>query len=118
MVTGLAPALPTGGAREEDPMGVGLSTTCPICSGLAEPAFMSGEYRMFRCRSCRTAFVWPQPTPAQLAAFYSRYHLDAASGGYYEEVESRMQADFSAKVRLLKQALGGRAGRVLDVGCG
>lgn len=73
---------------------------------------------MHKCRTCRAAFVWPQPTPEQLEAFYSRFHLDGDSGGTYEEIEPRMQADFPAKVQLVRQALEGKAGRVLDVGCG
>ncbi|RIK78044.1 MAG: hypothetical protein DCC67_12015 [Planctomycetota bacterium] len=71
---------------------------------------------MYRCRSCHTAFVWPLPSDAELTAFYQKFHLPTVDGGQYEQVEARMEADFPAKVRLVRS--GGRVTRLLDVGCG
>src|SRR5690349_9039349 len=92
---------------------------CPLCSGKSAPAFASAEHRMYRCTVCGTAFVWPQPTPEYLEAFYSRFHLTLDEGGGYEQMESRMQSDFPAKVAMAKGASNGIAKpRLLDVGCG
>jgi SAM-dependent methyltransferase len=73
---------------------------------------------MFRCSACRTAFVHPTPSDEELTRFYNTYHLGDDQGGTYDAVEARMQADFPAKVALVKSATGGNPGRVLDVGCG
>ncbi len=79
---------------------------------------------MYRCVACKVAFVHPVPSDAKLAEFYSTFHKGDDEGGVYDAMEGRMQADFPAKVGLVKAALarlggaGGGAGRVLDVGCG
>lgn len=91
---------------------------CPICAGSTSPAFMAGEHRMYRCSVCRTAFVSPQPSDEYLSRFYDTYHRADQDGGLYDAVESRMQQDFPTKVKLVKSALAGKAGRILDVGCG
>ena len=92
--------------------------TCPLCDAASLPAFMAADYRMYRCTGCRTAFVNPVPGPEELAAFYSRFHRGCDKGGWYDDVETRMQADFPAKVQLVKRFLGRQPARVLDVGCG
>lgn len=79
---------------------------------------MAGDYRMYRCGACRTAFVHPMPDDELLTQFYAKFHLSDTAGGTYDQVEQRMQADFPAKVRLVQRACGGRPGRLLDVGCG
>ena len=73
---------------------------------------------MFRCGGCRTAFVEPMPSAQFLTDFYNRFHASADAGGWYDEVEARMQADFPAKIALVQCYTQGRPGRLLDVGCG
>jgi SAM-dependent methyltransferase len=73
---------------------------------------------MYRCSGCGTAFVYPLPSEDQLARFYDSYHRSSAEGGWYDEVEARIQADFPAKIALILRATGGSPGRLLDVGCG
>jgi len=73
---------------------------------------------MYRCRQCCTAFVHPMPTREALDRFYAGYHRPDAEGGWYDEVESRMQADFASKVDLVRRFAGADPGRVLDLGCG
>lgn len=93
--------------------------SCPLCAGGAQPAFMAGEHRMYRCRACHTAFLSPVPTPAELERFYARFHLSDSEGGWYDQMEQRMQADFPEKVRLIRRATSGRdPRRLIDVGCG
>lgn len=96
-----------------------IPKTCRLCSGTPVPAFFSGEHRMYQCSSCGTAFVWPVPSDEMLGRFYAEYHMTASEGGWYDDVESRMQADFPDKVNRIRQyAPAGGPGKVLDVGCG
>ncbi len=79
---------------------------------------MAGEYRMYRCAGCQTAFVSPTPSDEALARYYDTYHLGDVDGGIYDSVEARMQADFPAKLDLVRRETAGAPGRLLDVGCG
>ena len=91
---------------------------CPICDASATPAFIAGGYRMYRCGQCRTAFVHPVPDDAALKAFYDDFHRSASQGGWYDEMEGRMQDDFPAKLDIVNRSAGNRPMRILDVGCG
>lgn len=71
---------------------------------------------MYRCLSCATAFVAPSPDADELNEFYRVFHLPIDQGGEYDLIESRMQADFPAKVQLIQSL--GKVERLLDVGCG
>jgi SAM-dependent methyltransferase len=74
---------------------------------------------MYRCSSCGTSFVWPVPSDEALGRFYHDYHLAATQGGWYDDVEDRMQADFPAKIERIRAFSPARnPGRILDVGCG
>lgn len=95
------------------------TTKCHFCSQPARPVFAAGDYWMYRCESCRLAFVDPTPDSQKLNEFYARFHLPEAEGGTYTpEIEIRMQADFPAKVALVHRACKGQVGRLIDVGCG
>jgi SAM-dependent methyltransferase len=73
---------------------------------------------MYRCDGCQTAFVFPFPSSAEISRFYDRFHLSSEAGGFYDEIEDRMQADFPAKIARIIGLSGGNPGRLLDVGCG
>lgn len=106
---------------KENTTGDFLHPRCSICDELSDVAYGAGDYRMFRCRGCRTAFVSPQPDEAFLERFYSDFHRTLSEGGIYECIEERMHADFPAKVNLVRNAMNhvpNHGGRVLDVGCG
>lgn len=96
-------------------MATSSSSPCPICGGNSQPAFSAAEYRMYRCAECGTAFVSPSPSPEQLKRFYAAFHEQGT--GWYDEVESRMQADFPIKRRLVQKFIP-KGGLLLDVGCG
>jgi len=72
---------------------------------------------MYQCAGCKTAFVHPAPSKSKLNEFYDRFHRGADEGGWYDEAETRMAADFPAKVDTIAR-LTGRPARILDVGCG
>jgi predicted TPR repeat methyltransferase len=71
---------------------------------------------MYRCDGCGNSFCYPVPTDEELAHYYRTYHLSASEGGLYDLVDARMQADFPAKLAMIRKL--GPVGRLLDVGCG
>lgn len=95
-----------------------IHPSCPICSDLSNPLFYSGDFKMYRCGSCALSFVHPLPTDDYLSDYYSRFHDTFDEGGGYELVESRINADFPAKLAKIKKYIPDRQARLLDVGCG
>jgi SAM-dependent methyltransferase len=77
---------------------------------------MLGSHRLYRCDGCGNSFCYPVPTDEELAHYYRTYHLSASEGGLYDVVDARMQADFPAKLAMIRKL--GPVGRLLDVGCG
>lgn len=73
---------------------------------------------MFRCTSCALAFVSPLPSDEFLAGYYSVFHQAISEGGEYELIESRMTADFPAKIDLIGRHAARPGAHLLDVGCG
>lgn len=95
-----------------------LSPACPICACDSRPIFYAGDNRMFRCNNCALAFVHPIPPDEYLTNFYSRFHAHLEEGGGYEMTESRVSADFPAKIRMIQEESREKKIRLLDVGCG
>lgn len=89
---------------------------CVICDGASRPHWMLGSHRLYRCGGCGNSFCYPVPTDEELAHYYRTYHLSASEGGLYDVVDARMQADFPAKLAMIRKL--GPVGRLLDVGCG
>lgn len=89
---------------------------CVICDGASRPHWMLGSHRLYRCDGCGNSFCYPVPTDEELAHYYRTYHLSASEGGLYDVVDARMQADFPAKLAMIRKL--GPVGRLLDVGCG
>jgi SAM-dependent methyltransferase len=98
---------------------------CAACGGaetmLAYPALsypkkpLPGAWDMRRCRRCAHHFVWPLPTPAEIAGIYA----DAD----YRSDDLREQPVDAFDLEDFMLAMLGRAGvrppgRMLDVGCG
>jgi len=84
---------------------------CPLCGGLSRRRLvMRRGVGVVRCTACGLIYVWPQPTPAELAALYS-------SGGYHAAVdEAERRRTFARRLREI-EALVPERGRILDVGC-
>jgi len=97
-----------------------MTTTphCPFCANQTTPLYCAGEHRMFRCTSCALAFVSPVPSEEYLARYYAVFHQTIGEGGEYELIDSRMQADFPAKLALIGRHAALAGARLLDVGCG
>jgi len=97
---------------------------CLLCGGPSRLRARQRPWVYWQCRDCGSAFLWPQPKPEELAAFYESFHLPCDRGGIIEEFEARMQVDFPAKAERVQKGLrswgppGSEARDVLDLGCG
>jgi SAM-dependent methyltransferase len=77
-----------------------------------------GEYAFVECRACGVFFVDPMPSSFDAGAHYTEtyYSADARPD---EDVFERSTLEVSAlRAERAERALGGRRGRLLDVGCG
>ena len=99
------------------PVSVHAGASCPICESKAQPCFMAGPHKMYRCASCRTAFVHPMPSDEYLARFYSTYHEGASDETNYA-MEGKMMAHHPAQLACVLAHSPRGVGRLLDVGCG
>jgi len=87
------------------------SAGCPLCGGGQRRHLVTKRgCHVVRCGACGLVYVWPQPTPDELEAFYS-------SGGYHAEVDEAERHHSFARRLAQIEALAPRRGRVLDVGC-
>jgi len=85
------------------PEQVSLRTTVDYISG--------EEFRLVQCPTCSLVYVSPRPEAASLARHYPQTHQKSAPALYE-------RADARPRIKLVSALLGGRTGRVLDVGCG
>jgi 2-polyprenyl-3-methyl-5-hydroxy-6-metoxy-1,4-benzoquinol methylase len=85
--------------------------TCPLCRA-SVPNQPKGRPPLYDCRRCRTAFVWPQPTPAELAKLYDQDTDPAYLSKYTAVIEAR--AAIYERVARENSV----TGRLLDIGCG
>jgi len=97
---------------------------CPICGSETVKASLHVPYSYWRCSSCRSSHLHPQPTAEELTRFYEVFHLPAHAGGIYADFEDRVQSDFPAKAKVISRLLMDGQGRpaanvnVVDIGCG
>lgn len=92
--------------------------SCYVCGECCQKDVVFANYTYWKCVSCFTSQVLPQPSPGDLQSYYDAYHLSEQSGGVYDEVEDRMKEDFPAKVRMVINCAKTENPRLLDVGCG
>ena len=91
---------------------------CGLCNAVEEEPlletadYITGEwFRVVRCRSCGLVYVSPRPAEEELSRYYPQTHQQSEPAAYE-------RADARPRIRLVAALLGGRSGRVLDVGCG
>lgn len=70
---------------------------------------------VWACRACRSAFVHPTPDEDELRERYQGEHRE---GKWVEVFREASEEQVAGRVRLVHRLHGGRAGSVLDVGCG
>lgn len=80
------------------------------------------EYRVIDCGACGWAHLDPLPHPDDLALMYEREYYEDADDPTSWLAKDRREVDywaleFADKAAVWSAALGGRTGRVLDVGC-
>lgn len=92
--------------------------TCYVCGGSCRKDVTFASYTYWKCVSCYTSQVLPQPSSENLRSYYDIYHLSEQVGGVYDEIEDRMKEDFPTKVRMAVKYAGTETPRLLDVGCG
>ncbi len=91
---------------------------CYVCGGACSKDVVHGQFTYWKCSGCFTSQVLPQPSEEELQRYYDSFHLSEMAGGVYDQVEERMKADFSAKVRIVSKHVHVLPPRLLDVGCG
>lgn len=93
---------------------------CASCFSRAHTIFLlNGGYRIVRCDLCGLRYLHPQPSPAELAALYTKSYYSSENSsalGYasYESEAENWRRTFRDRLRLLPRPHGGR--RLLDIG--
>lgn len=82
--------------------------------------YVTGDrFEIRRCGACGLALTWPPPQPEHLAAYYPAiYYGKPGSRRFPGPVEMLQAALYGRRAARVEAAVGGRVGRVLDVGCG
>jgi len=93
--------------------------------GGAAPLFRARDwvtgdvFEVCRCAGCRLVVTLPQPTAEGMAAYYpAEYHGPPAGRRFPAPVEWLQGRLYGSRARRVEALAGGRAGRVLDLGCG
>ncbi len=103
---------------------------CPVCGGTDLPAKLQVQDRsvsqetftIAQCAACGLQFTNPRPDAASIGKYYESAayvsHNSAARGLVNRVYRVARFFTMRRKVALITQLNGGRAGRVLDYGCG
>lgn len=89
---------------------------CPVCGAQASfKALSKKEFSLYTCSACRLVIKTPLPTEKEMEETNRDYYESANP----EELLSVARRSLHVKVlRLLEKRLGGKKGKILDVGCG
>jgi 2-polyprenyl-3-methyl-5-hydroxy-6-metoxy-1,4-benzoquinol methylase len=101
--------------------------TCPVChSREAQVRYRITHFRVYDCLGCGLVYLWPQLTPEQVRAMFSRLYTEGE--GSVPELRSYYGFTFdddpaNPLVQLYESWLDTlerhrRSGRILDIGCG
>jgi SAM-dependent methyltransferase len=94
---------------------------CPVCGSIPVRRSTAGERARYECRepTCRLQFLYPQPTPAELAELYGREYYPSDATDPAHTYENSPEEVSRALVRTLQASAGGLIGRrLLDFGAG
>src|SRR3990167_7806272 len=84
---------------------------CPSCAGNAEKTIVgSGNWRLWRCRSCDLAFQFPLPGVAELDTLYGAQYF----ASNYADIEEAQRRFFARQIARLDRWV--RPGVAVDVG--
>src|SRR5687768_13007981 len=98
---------------------------CDCKSGEAQLLFPASDYgsgdefRIFQCPACGLAFTFPIPAGAQWERYYpAAYYGELESGRFPAVAEALQNQLYARRARRVERLSGGKAGSVLDIGCG
>jgi len=95
---------------------------CPVC-GAGDHRWVAEHngLRVARCTACGHGYVWPVPTAEELDRIYQEAYYRASGGSIgfsdYDSLEPARRRMFGRHLDRIEGRLGGRRGRLLDVGC-
>lgn len=84
---------------------------CPICKNDSRLIWKEGKYTVFKCSSCKLAFLYP--VPSEIEKIYDKEYFEKWYLRFYDE----RKIYFENLVEKLKKYLPS-SGKLLDVGCG
>ncbi|HRR96655.1 MAG TPA: class I SAM-dependent methyltransferase [Candidatus Ratteibacteria bacterium] len=85
---------------------------CPICKSRSRLIWKEKKHKVFRCKNCKVAFLYPIPESSE--KIYNRKYFENWYLRYYDERKRYFEKLFNNK---LKNYLP-EQGKILDVGCG
>lgn len=96
-------------------------TSCPVCGEEASsPVIEQRGYFYVRCRSCRSVYLDPMPSPGEVTSFYQNpaYFEGGVATGYrsYADMHKALAPHFRRRLQILARTLP-RRGALLDFGC-
>src|SRR5438132_4334748 len=106
--------LPSSNPLSRGPFG---EIRCPGCHGTHSALARSsafGPCALFRCASCRTEFLWPQPTNERLAQIYGSDYYAPWAVENADAVDAMKRATFAP---MLDACVIRPGARILDLGC-
>ena len=78
----------------------------------------SNGYEIYRCSSCCSDFVWPQPDGSEIKAYYDQASYFQGDGsGSYTNYDLDTEAVLPLFRELLQEISGGSRCSILDIGC-
>ncbi len=82
--------------------------------------YISGDpFEVVCCERCGAVMTQPAPTAEELGRYYPKVYYRSSDGARFPGVVEFLQRClYALRARQVEQALGGRVGRVLDMGCG
>jgi SAM-dependent methyltransferase len=82
--------------------------------------YISGEsFQICRCGACGLDLTTPPPDPGAMGSYYPvTYYAQSGARRFPTVVEWGQRLLYASRVRTVEALAGGRAGRVLDIGCG
>lgn len=91
---------------------------CPACSAKITEFFTNkNSYDLYRCKNCRSIFVWPLPDDS--SKLYSADYFSGATGGYgyvnYDQDKAAMSEIFEKYLDKIER-MSPEKGKLLDIG--
>jgi len=82
--------------------------------------YITGDgFEIVRCRECGAVMTRPLPSTGELGRYYPKVYYRTSDGRRFPGVVEWLQRClYAGRARKVERLIGGRRGRVLDVGCG